>query len=175
MTRLGLLLGAGALVSACCHAPRFPTNLRSGGAGITQDEYVEEWRVNGEKVCRNIFAAARGCYVLEVTYSAKMTIASDRALREALFGRERKPSDPRGVSYKKEPQVRDTTHRSNAAPFALAVRDGYQYFVTATFTGDEFLPHIVEYDQTGKKVGEIEPAKTTAELDSCRRASPIDP
>jgi hypothetical protein len=175
MSRLGMLLGVSALLSACCHAPRFPNNLRSGGAGITRDEYVEEWRVNGEKVCRNVFAAAQGCYVLEVTYSAKMTIASDRALHDALFGRERKPSDPRGVSYKKEPEVRDTTYRSNAAPFALAVRDGHQYFVSATFTGDEFLPHIVEYDPTGKKLREIVPAETAAELDSCRRASPSEP
>jgi len=41
--------------------------------------------------------------------------------------------------------------------FFIPVRAGYRYWVTATFTGDEFIPRVVEMAPNGDTVGRVPP------------------
>jgi len=64
-------------------------------------------------------------------------------------------------------RVHAAHYESDFVPFALAARKEYTYYVTSTFTGDEFIPRIVELNLAGERVREIKPAKSTQELDAC--------
>jgi hypothetical protein len=41
--------------------------------------------------------------------------------------------------------------------FFFAAKPGYQYWLTATFTGDEFLPRLVEIAPNGERVAKLAP------------------
>jgi hypothetical protein len=135
---------------------------------VERDDSVASWRVNGEKVCPAIIRAAPGCYVLEVEYGISYTKYHPDKSGIGLA------SPVAGVIE----QAAQTTHReygSGPVPFALNVRKHASYYVTSTFTGDDFLPRIVETDGTGARLQHIDPASSQQALDACRTGATQSP
>lgn len=168
MRRVTWVLGAmsiGWLLAGCCSNGRFPGQAGTALIPVKRDENVKTWRVNGEKVCPKVIRAAPGCYVLEVEYGVSYT---------------KYHPDKSGIGFISPAaglieQAAQTTHRSyrsGAVPFALRLRENANYYVTATFTGDEFLPRVIESDGTGARLQQIEPASSQVELDACRTGAP---
>jgi len=148
----------------CCSNGRFPSKNHGATVPIKRDENVGRWWVNGDKVCPKLMWAAPGCYVLEVEYEASFTKYHPDKSGIGIL------SPVAGVVE----QAAQTTHHeygSSRIPFALRLREGANYFVTATFTGDEFLPRIVGYDGAGNRLLPIEPARSKQELDACAAAA----
>lgn len=166
VTRLvggSLAAGAALLASSCCRGTaKFPSDV-SGGATIHQDQYVERWRLNGEAVCKKIIQAAFGCYLLEVEYGAKYVNTKNAGppYFSAMI-------HPLGPFIEHEERTHRAEYHSPLVHFALPVEHLRWYEVTATFTGDEFLPRVVITDQYGQRLGELGPAKSVEELEDCR-------
>lgn len=155
--------GASLMASGCCRGTaKFPSNV-SGGAVINRDDYVEQWRLNGESVCKKVIQAAPGCYILEVEYGAKY--ANTKNAGPPYFSAIIHPLAP---IIEHDARTHRAQYRSPLFHFALSVEHLHWYEVTATFTGDEFQPRIVITDQTGQRLGELLPARSVEELEKCR-------
>ncbi len=144
----------------CCSTGRFPTKNHGATVPGKRDETVAGWWVNGDKVCPKLIWAAPGCYVLEVEYAASFTKYHPNKSGIGVI------SPIAGVVE----QAAQTTHHeygSGRIPFSLRLVENANYFVTATFTGDEFLPRIVGYDAAGNPLPPLEPARSKQELESC--------
>ncbi len=166
--RLAIWVGLGWFVMGCCSNGRYPSDLK-GGIHVRQDEFVDSWRVNGGKVCPKEIFAAPGCYVLEVEYSASYSKAKKGGLSPLGI-----MSPLVGVVEQEENRTR-ATYDSGRVPFALRLRQGNSYYVTATFTGDQFLPRIIESNAVGERLGQIDPVLDDKELDDCRAGRPAAP
>jgi hypothetical protein len=157
------LLAIGALVlGACCSKGKFPSDMKAGTpiARVDRDEHVEEWRVNGEDVCPKVLATVDGCYVLEAKYSASYLRL--HGAHSAFW-----TISPILAVADTADRLHEAHYESEFVPFALVTHKQYAYYVTSTFTGDEFIPRIVELNGAGERVREIKPAKSTQELDAC--------
>lgn len=127
---------------------------------INHDDYVNGWQVNGDKVCRKFIEAGPGCYVLDVEYDQKyVKEASGPYLSGLVCGL--------CALAEQEERTKRTEYRS-LVRFALPVQQQRLYYVTATFTGDVFLPRIVVMDVSGNKIGEIQPARSQQEVAACQ-------
>jgi hypothetical protein len=157
-------------LTGCCSNGRYPSDLKLG-INVTRDEQVEAWKVNGEKVCPWVILATPGCYVLEVKYSASYT-----RLRGGKEGVALMVLNPViGVAAAAGGVAANSTHHeyeSSYVPFALRLRYGVTYYVTSTFTGDDFLPRIVESNAAGVRIGQLDPARSVQELEDCRTGKP---
>ena len=110
--------------------------------------------------CPKVIEATDGCYVLEAKYSA------DYMRLHGGTGRLWSLSLIVGA-VDTASRVHEAHYESEFVPFALLTRRDYTYYVTSTFTGDEFIPRIVELNAAGERIREIKPAKSTKELDAC--------
>jgi hypothetical protein len=156
-----LVAAAALALGACCSKGKFPSDIQGGTpvARVDRDEHVEAWRVNGEKVCPKVIEAIDGCYVLEAKYSADYLRlhGSSRLWSLSLLA----------GAVDTASRVHEAHYESDFVPFALLTRREYTYYVTSTFTGDEFIPRVVELNPAGERIREIRPAKSTKELDAC--------
>lgn len=152
------------LVIGCCSTGRFPSKDHGATVPVKRDENVAHWRVNGEKVCPKLIWAAPGCYVLEVEYEASFTKYHPHKSGVGFFS-------PIAGAVEQAAQTTHHEYSSSRIPFALRLRENANYFVTATFTGDEFLPRIVGYDGAGNRLASIEPARSRQELEACAPGS----
>ena len=162
------LISLGWLIAGCCSRGRYPSDIKAG-SHVRRDEFVDSWRVNGEKVCAQEILAASNCYVLEVQYRASFVKEHDSGFRPLRI------VSPMASAIEEGEQATRADYHSSLIPFALRVKAGASYYVTANFTGDEFLPRIVELDVAGHKMGQIDPASTTAQLRDCRAGKPLSP
>ena len=169
MLKLRSALGAPLLAwlaLGCCSLGRYPSDIKTG-VHVRHDELVEGWRVNGRSVCAKEIVAVPACYVLEVAYGASYDKYNGRhSLGEALIV----PSTLLEIA--KEEQTTHNEYHSSLVPFALRLDSRASYYVTATFTGDEFLPRIIVLDAAGKRLGQIDPARSPAELQACADGKP---
>jgi len=155
----------GVMLTACWTTGRFATYPK-GNLHVKRDEFVDSWRVNETLVVDKELGLAPGCYVLEVEYSA--SYVNDHGQKAGAAGF----FFPVAAAAEYVSQTTFAKYQSGLVPFALRARPNASYFVTATFTGDEFLPRIVEKDWTGQKHSQIDPARSPAELDACRAQKP---
>jgi hypothetical protein len=162
------VVALGWLAAGCCSNGRYPSDLK-GGVGVGKDRIVKAWRVNGEKVCSQVIWATPACYVLEVEYDISFVNVG------AYSGGLGLVAGPAVAGVAALANTSKTDYSSGRVPFALRLRNGAQYYVTATFTGDEFLPRIVEQNAAGERIAEITPARTGQELDDCRAGKPPAP
>jgi hypothetical protein len=130
-----------------------------GGSIVNRDGYVHEWRVSGDKVCRKFIEAGPGCLVLDVEYDQKYVRTEPGPYLSGLVS-------PVFALAEEEERTHRTEYQAWAR-FAIPVEMGRGYFVTATFTGDVFLPRIVVMDVNGNKIGEIQPARSQQEVSGC--------
>ncbi len=166
MGKVPWLVALAVVAVGCCSRGRFPSDVK-GYANVGRDDYVERWKVNGDKVCPRVIAAAPGCYVLEVEYGASYVKHHGDEWFVAPVG-------PAVVVGRVEHTTRAEYH-SGTVPFALRVRERMAYYVTTTFTGQYFLPRIVELNEAGERIGQIEPARTSQELAACKAGQPAPP
>jgi hypothetical protein len=168
MGRILKLVAFAWLAAGCCTNGRYPSDLK-GGVGVGKDKIVKAWRVNGEKVCSSVIWGAPACYVLEVEYDISFVNVGDYSRGIALAG------GPAVAGISALANTKKTDYSTGRVPFALRLRNGAQYYVTATFTGDEFLPRIVEQNAAGERISEITPARSQQELEDCRAGKPLAP
>lgn len=169
MHRLGTSLGSPLLAwlaLGCCSLGRYPSDIKDG-IHVRHDELVEGWRVNGEKVCAKELVAMPACYVLEVEYGASYAKYNGKQ----TMGEKMMVPVLLSEIAKSEETTRNEYH-SGLVPFALRVSPRASYFVTATFTADEFLPRIIVLDAAGNRLGQIDPAQSDAELRACAGGKP---
>jgi hypothetical protein len=153
--------------AGCCVSGRFPSDLK-GGSRVRRDEFVDAWRVNGAKVCSKEIWAASGCYVLEVEYNATYRKQNSDVNAMNLIS-------PIAGLIEAEANTTYATYDSGRVPFALRIRSPNSYYVTATFTGDQFIPRIIELDAAGERLGQIDPIRSARELADCRAGRPATP
>jgi hypothetical protein len=151
----------------CCTNGRYPSDLK-GGIHVRQDEFVDSWRVNGEKVCAREIRATPGCYLLEVEYGASYS-RQHGDMNALVF------VSPVAAVIGFEASRTRASYESGRVPFALRVRYPNSYYVTATFTGDQFLPRIIESNAAGERLGQIDPARSDQELADCKAGKPATP
>ena len=150
----------------CCSLGRYPSDIKAG-VHVRRDELVEGWRVNGRNVCAKEIVAVPACYVLEVAYGASYDKYNGKhSLGETLV------VPPTLLEIAREEQTTHNEYHSDLVPFALRLESRASYYVTATFTGDEFLPRIIVLDAAGKRLRQIDPARSPAELRACANGKP---
>jgi hypothetical protein len=95
------------------------------------------------------FSIGAGCRTLMAKYEESYFIWGEkRAVRNGLGdGLAATLAETEVHSYETENPIR----------FFLPVRPGYRYWVTATFTGDEFIPRVVEIAANGDAVNQFLP------------------
>ena len=157
------------LALGCCSLGRYPADIKSG-VHVRRDELVEGWRVNGQKVCAKEIVAVPACYVLEVQYGASYAKYNGK---DTLGERMMVPGTLALIA--REDQTTRNEYHSSLVPFALRLNARASYFVTATFTGDEFLPRVIVLDAAGNRLGQIDPASGPAELRACGDGKPPPP
>ena len=121
---------------------------------VTQDKYATIVAIDGRQVRGEVFELPPGCHSIVVRYSAKFWIdhgAEGPWMENSSIGAAQRI-------------IRAEKHEYTAGgpiPFAVIMTAGNSYWVTATFTGDEFLPRIVEHSEPG------EPARSVTPSDTC--------
>ena len=65
-----------------------------------------------------------------------------------------------------------TRYETGYVLFALPLRRERNYYVTATFDGDRFMPRIVETNAAEERTSEILPAGSMQELERCKAQAP---
>jgi hypothetical protein len=104
-----------------------------------------EWkstRLNdGQKKPPHTFPVGTGCRSFTATYEETYEALNKQEIRQA-FAAERETH-----TYETFRPIR----------FFVPVRAGYTYWITATFTGDEFLPRVVEIGSNGEATGRFLP------------------
>lgn len=150
------------LLGGCCAKGKFPSDMKAGTpiARVDRDEQVDAWRVNGQDVCPKVLETVDGCYVVEAKYSADYMRL--HGAHSSLWSLSLVAGAVDTAS-----RIHEAHYESDFVPFALVTNKQYAYYVTSTFTGDEFIPRIVELNGAGEKVREIKPAKSVQELDAC--------
>jgi hypothetical protein len=164
MRRVAFGLSIAVGLSGCCSNGRFPAGPMGAFVRVTRDEHVEGWSLNGEKVCPKVITAAPGCYVLEVEYGASYKKHGEEDGGDKVVGF----VNPLARVVTSEAKATRAEYHSGAVPFALILRQNASYYVTATFTGDEFLPRIIESNAAGERLGQIDPTSDAAVLQACR-------
>lgn len=168
MAKWGLALACLVMVG-CCHRGKFPARV-AGGSLVQRDELVDGWGVNGDKVCPKVIEAAPGCYVLEVTYSAKYVKQHGDAVFIAYPVWPIIAAGAVGMVLDAESKTHRARYDSGPVTFAMRVEPGRTYYVTSTFTGDEFIPRIVVTDAAGARLGALLPTRDETVLAACRQS-----
>jgi hypothetical protein len=145
-----LLLG---LVVVACHPRARHPRHTAERMRIDCDGRVEAWQVGGETKCPRVVHAPEGCYLVRVKYREDFA-----RLHHHLEGL---------------PKLHTAHYATPYIAFALQLRTGHSYYVTATFNGDEFMPRIIELGSMSERTREILPAASLQELEDCKARTPL--
>lgn len=162
---LGFLLLVGLEAGGCRPKPRTPAAPQPK-VYVSRDERVDDWRLDGAKSCQRILRAPTGCYVLEAKYRESYTRvhgASPLWFHYITWA---------AAALDTATRIHSRSYETGYVPFALQLRTGHRYYVTATFDGDEFTPRIVELNANAERTREILPATSAEELKACKKQSP---
>jgi hypothetical protein len=149
---LGLCLLVASAQSACAARYRAPELPAAQLALVTLDERATVLSVAGLEPPQadgsdlNEFRIERGCQELVVEYSQSESTLDLGAARN-LIDAAQQIANSEQRNYRTFQPIR----------FFVPVRASHTYWVTATFTGDEFLPRIVELDASGATLRRFEP------------------
>jgi hypothetical protein len=154
-----------ALVVLACH-PRARHPRQTGERlRIACDSRVDDWRVGDETKCPTVVHAVQGCYVVQVKYREEFTRVHGAS---PLWG-----VSLLAGAIDTATRVHTARYETGYVPFALPLRNHHNYYVTATFNGDEFMPRIVELNAASERTREILPATSVEELEKCKAHSPL--
>ena len=121
--------------------------LDSSASVLDVDGLPPPTREGGEK--RMAFYVGTGCRSLTAKYEASYFIWGERKARKAGHG-----SGLAAVLANTEVHDYETM---KPIQFFIPAKAGRRYWVTATFTGDEFLPRVVEIEPSGDAVRKFQP------------------
>ncbi len=110
---------------------------------------------NGQKL-KEFFVGA-GCRKVTAKYEESYFIWGDKKAKKAGLGT--------GLAASLANTEQHDYETMKPIRFFIPAKAGRKYWVTATFTGDEFLPRIVEIEPSGDTVSKFlpdEPCKTSA-------------
>jgi hypothetical protein len=134
-------------------APALPANQL---ALVTLDSSARALEVDGLPLPSAVggrsageFFVGAGCRILMVKYEQSYFIWGDKKAARAGLGT--------GLAATLANTEQHDYETMKPIRFLIPARPGSRYWVTATFTGDEFLPRIVESDPSGNTVRRILP------------------
>ena len=159
---MGLLAGAaisGLCIMGCMQTYRPPALPANQLAKVKFDSIARDAEIDGlslpsvtvskEGGRSNEIYVGAGCHILTVKYEQSYFIWGE------------KKSDRAGLGTSLAPTLANTEQHDyetmKRIRFLIPVRAGRKYWVTATFTGDEFLPRIVESDSSGETMRKFLP------------------
>jgi len=149
----GLLAAAaisGLCIMGCMQTYRAPALPANQLARVKFDSIAHDVEIDGmslpavreEKGKSNEIYVGVGCHILTVKYEQSYFIWGAKKSERAGLG-----TGLAATLANTEQHDYETMKRIR---FFIPVRAGSKYWVTATFTGDEFLPRIVESDSSGE-------------------------
>jgi len=142
-------------------APALPQNqlalltLDSSASVLDVDGLPPPAGHNGDKL--NEFYVGAGCRTVTAKYEESYFIWGDKKAKKAGLGT--------GLAASLANTEQHDYETMKPIRFFIPAKAGRKYWVTATFTGDEFLPRIVESDPSGNTVDKFlpdEPCKASA-------------
>jgi hypothetical protein len=142
--------------TACTKYYRPPASPQAQLAVLKADTRATVLEVDGLpiKAGRGVYSAdefgiASGCRTLLAKYEDSFFIWGEKRARRKGLGTGLLPvlSETEAHNYETTEPIR----------FFIPVKGGHRYWITATFTGDEFLPRVVELDQNGDTVNRFFP------------------
>ena len=148
----------GLCVTGCVKTYRAPALPANQLARVKFDSIARDVEIDGmsfpspsasEGQPTNEFFVGVGCHVLTVKYEQSYFIWGAKKASRAGLGTSLDASLANTEQHDYETMQR--------IRFQIPVRAGRKYWVTATFTGDEFLPRIVESDASGETVRKFLP------------------
>jgi len=162
------LLAATAILGVCVTgcmktylAPALPANQL---ARVKFDSITRDMKVDGLSLPsgtdgkpRSEILVEAGCRALTVKFEASYFIWGDKKADRAGLGT--------GLAATLANTEQHDYETMKPIRFFIPARAGSKYWVTATFTGDEFLPRVVESDASGNTVRKFlpnEPCEGTA-------------
>lgn len=163
--RGGILLASMAIWSLCAtgcmktyRAPALPANQL---ALVTLDSSARALEVDGFPLpsarggnSSSQFFVGVGCRELTVKYEQSYFIWGEKKAKRAGLGT--------GLAATLANTEQHNYETMKPIRFLIPARAGRKYWVTATFTGDEFLPRIVESDPSGNTVRKFLPDEPCA-------------
>ncbi len=156
---MGLLAATailGLCVTGCMKTYRAPALPANQLARVKFDSIARDVEIDGLSLpsaseggpTSEIFVGT-GCHTLTVKYEQSYFIWGEKKASRAGVG-----TGLAATLANTEQHDYETMKRIR---FLVPVRAGSKYWVTATFTGDEFLPRIVESDSSGETVRKFLP------------------
>jgi hypothetical protein len=148
---MGLFLAASSALCACAARYTAPALPAQQLARVTLDERATVLSVAGleppQKDGSDVteFRIETGCLELVVEY--QQTESTLNLERSTLIGAPEEIANSEHHHYRTFQPIR----------FFVPARAGHTYWVTATFTGDQFLPRVVELDASGSTLQRFEP------------------
>jgi len=148
---------SGLCIMGCTKIYRAPALPANQLARVKFDSIARDVEIDGmslppvseEGGSSNEIYVGVGCHILTVKYEQSYFIWGAKKSKRAGLGTGLAP-----VLANTEQHDYETMRRIR---FLVPVRAGSKYWVTATFTGDEFLPRIVESDSSGETVHKFLP------------------
>jgi len=153
---------SGLCIMGCMKTYRAPALPANQLARVKFDSIARDVEIDGmslpsvskEGESSNEIYVGVGCHILTVKYE------------QSYFIWGAKKSDRAGLGTGLAPTLANTEQHDyetmKRIRFLIPVRAGSKYWVTATFTGDEFLPRIVESDSSGETVHKFLPNEPCA-------------
>lgn len=155
---VGLIL-AGLELSSCRSRPKAPV-VPPVEVYITRDERVDDWRLDGVENCPGVLRVPVGCYVLEAKFEESYTRVHGAS---SLWG-----ISWAAAALDTATRIHSSKYETDYVPFAVTLRPGHRYYVTATFDGDVFSPRIVELNANAERTLEVLPAASVDEVKACK-------
>ncbi|MEO8979442.1 MAG: hypothetical protein ABI548_07705 [Polyangiaceae bacterium] len=159
-TALCALLATGCVQSY--KAPALPNNqlalvtLDSRASVLDVDGLPPPSGHNGQKLTE--FFVGAGCREVTAKYEESYFIWGEKKAKKAGLGS--------GLAASLANTEQHDYETMKPIRFFIPTKAGRKYWVTATFTGDEFLPRVVEIEPNGDAVNKFlpdEPCKTSAQ------------
>ena len=153
---LALSAMLGLCVPGCMNTYRAPAVPANQLARVKLDSIARDAEVDGlslrppigEGASSEMFVGV-GCRVLTVKYEQSYFIWGAKKSKRAGLGAGLAPTLANTEQHDYETMRR--------IRFFIPMRAGRKYWITATFTGDEFLPRVVESDSSGDTVHQFLP------------------
>jgi hypothetical protein len=135
--------------TGCVEHYRAPALPAEQLALVTLDSSASVLDVDGLPPPSGDFFVGAGCRRLTAKFEASYFIWGEKKAKKAGLGT--------GLAASLANTEQHDYETMKPIHFFIPARAGQKYWITATFTGDEFLPRIVESDPSGETVNKFLP------------------
>ena len=176
IVRVNALLAVGLLAGCCPQVARIYDGVRRASdevARLAPDPRIAKiLTLDGAEVCGTEFELLPGCHVVTAKYEITFVKDSDSS---GLFLVGAAVGGAVGGAIMAEAESPELSTYSAGAPvvFAANLRAARTYEVAGLFTGEKFVPQLIEVDPSLGAVGRYRPAKAGDAGATCSDAIPL--